>query len=108
MACDTSAVTGNDTTNNDSSSTLNTYMPGSQLDESTPLVTSQQQCYRANRRNSNANTMPSATATATADCLSAIEDEFEIHDIGPLVDIGDHETTFSLSKLLRFAGPGFA
>ncbi|KAJ1728339.1 hypothetical protein LPJ72_005520 [Coemansia sp. Benny D160-2] len=104
MACDTSAVTGNDTTNNDSSSTLNTYMPGSQLDESTPLVTSQQQCYRANRRNSNANTMPSATA----DCLSAIEDEFEIHDIGPLVDIGDHETTFSLSKLLRFAGPGFA
>ncbi|KAJ1800232.1 hypothetical protein LPJ59_001250 [Coemansia sp. RSA 2399] len=89
-------------TDSDSISTLNTpavaeHMPVSQLDETTPLVTRQ----HTSRRSSNVSTLAS-------DCVSVIEDEFEVHDIGPLVDIGDHETEFSLRKLLRFAGPGFA
>ncbi|KAJ1719322.1 hypothetical protein LPJ53_005900, partial [Coemansia erecta] len=39
---------------------------------------------------------------------TALEREFEVHDIGSLVDIGDYEPSFSFYKLLRFAGPGFA
>ncbi|KAJ2864769.1 hypothetical protein GGI22_001650 [Coemansia erecta] len=89
-------------TDSKSTSTLNTpavaeHMPVSQLDETTPLVTRQ----HTSRRSSNVSTL-------TSDCMSVIEDEFEVHDIGSLVDIGDHETEFSLRKLLRFAGPGFA
>ncbi|KAJ2889470.1 hypothetical protein IWW38_004688, partial [Coemansia aciculifera] len=38
----------------------------------------------------------------------AIEREFEVHDIGISVDVGDCEDMFSFRKLLRFAGPGFA
>ncbi|KAJ2543839.1 hypothetical protein EV175_005948 [Coemansia sp. RSA 1933] len=72
-------------------------VPVSQLDETTPLVTRHQ----PSRRSSNSSTL-------TSDCVSAIEDEFEVHDIGPLVDTGEYEAAFSLRKLLRFAGPGFA
>ncbi|KAJ2040617.1 hypothetical protein GGI01_001434 [Coemansia sp. RSA 376] len=46
-------------------------------------------------------------ATATNYGL-AIEREFEVHDIGISVDVGDCEDMFSFRKLLRFAGPGFA
>ncbi|KAJ2826740.1 hypothetical protein IWW50_002222 [Coemansia erecta] len=39
---------------------------------------------------------------------STLEREFEVHDIGNLVEVGDLEPSFSFRKLLRFAGPGFA
>ncbi|KAJ2708962.1 hypothetical protein H4S00_006785 [Coemansia sp. D1744] len=39
---------------------------------------------------------------------STLEREFEVHDIGNLVEVGDLEPAFSFRKLLRFAGPGFA
>ncbi|KAJ2726756.1 hypothetical protein GGI07_000267 [Coemansia sp. Benny D115] len=40
--------------------------------------------------------------------VESLEREFEVHDIGNLVDTGDIEPGFSFRKLLRFAGPGFA
>ncbi|KAJ2618770.1 hypothetical protein H4R22_005472, partial [Coemansia sp. RSA 1290] len=40
--------------------------------------------------------------------IATIEDEFEVHEIGSLIDVGDLEPSFSFRKLLRFAGPGFA
>ncbi|KAJ2764511.1 hypothetical protein GGI18_006424, partial [Coemansia linderi] len=46
--------------------------------------------------------------TATPNYGLAIEREFEVHDIGISVDVGDCEDLFSFRKLLRFAGPGFA
>ncbi|KAJ1770199.1 hypothetical protein IW140_004864 [Coemansia sp. RSA 1813] len=87
---------------NDSSSTLNTpavaeHVPVTQLNETTPLVARQHTSIRSSKG-----------STLTSNCVSVIEDEFEVHDIGPLVEIGDHEPVFSLRKLLRFAGPGFA
>ncbi|KAJ2716098.1 hypothetical protein H4R19_000833 [Coemansia spiralis] len=39
---------------------------------------------------------------------ASLEREFEVHEIGGLVDVGDLEAAFSFRKLLRFAGPGFA
>ncbi|KAJ2475543.1 hypothetical protein EV174_005237, partial [Coemansia sp. RSA 2320] len=39
---------------------------------------------------------------------TGIAREFEVHDIGISVDVGDYEPSFSFRKLLRFAGPGFA
>ncbi|KAJ1837141.1 hypothetical protein LPJ70_005968, partial [Coemansia sp. RSA 2708] len=38
----------------------------------------------------------------------ALEREFEVHEIGSLVEVGDLDPSFSFRKLLRFAGPGFA
>ncbi|KAJ2609916.1 hypothetical protein H4S08_003846 [Coemansia sp. RSA 1365] len=37
---------------------------------------------------------------------TSLEREFEVHDIGCLVDVGELQTSFSFRKLLRFAGPG--
>ncbi|KAJ2853133.1 splicing factor [Coemansia erecta] len=47
--------------------------------------------------------------TASADYgAAAIEREFEVHDIGNLIETGDYEHSFSFRKLVCFAGPGFA
>ncbi|KAJ2158248.1 hypothetical protein GGF46_003925 [Coemansia sp. RSA 552] len=49
-----------------------------------------------------------AGSYASVSTVATLEREFEVHDIGNLVEVGDLEAAFSFRKLLRFAGPGFA
>ncbi|KAI9506615.1 natural resistance-associated macrophage protein-domain-containing protein [Coemansia spiralis] len=74
----------------------------SRHDESSPLISK-----HTNRHSDNSSGSSNSHISAN-DCVSQIEEEFEVHDIAPSIDIGDHEATFSLRKLIRFAGPGFA
>ncbi|KAJ2698772.1 hypothetical protein FB645_005528 [Coemansia sp. IMI 203386] len=48
------------------------------------------------------------TGTGTTVYGTTLEREFEVHDIGTLVETGEYEHSFSFRKLACFAGPGFA